>query len=197
MTLTTVQRRERSRIILWAKERLADPRTVFLDTETTGIGSDAEIIDLAVVDIAGHVLIDTLVFPVQPVPAESTKVHGLTDADLAGAPSWPEVFPMVAALLAERTIVVYNADFDRRMITGSCATHGLMAPDGEWHCAMRAYAEYAGQRSPHRHRRFRYHKLGDALGTFGLPAGNHRALGDALACRGLVLALAEVESPVF
>lgn len=190
MALTSDQRRERERVSAWARERLADPRTVFLDTETTGLSAAAEIIEVAVVDLDGQVLIDTLIAPVRPIPVETARIHGLRDADVIGAPPWPLVYPRIAGLLRERPIVVYNASFDRRMIEVSCAAHGIDAESGEWHCAMKSYAAFAGTRSSRHRNKFRYHKLGDALTAFGLPAGNHRALGDALACRSLVVALA-------
>lgn len=190
MPMTSEQRRQRARIAVWARGRLADPRTVFLDTETTGLGSGAEIIDVAVVDVQGRVLVDTMIAPLAPIPPETTRIHGLADADVASAPRWPEVYPVLSALLRDRTIVVYNAEFDRRMIEISCAAHGLIAEQCDWHCAMQSYAIYAGERSSHHRSKFRLFKLGDALATFELPAGNHRALGDAMACRSLVLALA-------
>ena len=49
-----------------------------LDTETTGIGSSAEVIDLAVVDTTGTVRLDTLIMPNDNIPAEASAVHGLT-----------------------------------------------------------------------------------------------------------------------
>jgi len=166
---------------------------VFLDTETTGLGSNAEIIDLAIVDTAGNVLVDTLIAPINPIPPETTRVHGIVDADVIDAPLWIEVYPAVAELLRDRPIVVYNAAFDRRMIAGCCAAFGFPEEEREWHCAMVQYARFAGERSDHHRNKFRYHKLGDALATFGLPSGSHRALSDTLACRNLVLALANLE----
>jgi DNA polymerase-3 subunit epsilon len=189
VTLTKRQRK----VAAWARERMANPATLFLDTETTGTGAEAEIIELAVIDLNGNALIDTLVAPVEPIPPESTRIHGLVDADVIGAPSWSDVYPLLAPLLRERPVVVYNAEFDRRMIARCCVASGLKVEHGEWHCAMRSYANWAGVRSsPHR-RRFRLHKLRDALAAFDLPGGNHRALGDALACRNLVKALADEE----
>jgi DNA polymerase-3 subunit epsilon len=192
--LTSAQRKERTRVATWARERTANPDTIFLDTETTGLGSGAEIIDLGVVDLQGNVLIDTLIAPRRSIPPETTRVHGIVDADVVGAPTWIEVYPILAALLRHRPVVVYNADFDRRMIAGCCAADGIDGETGEWHCAMRHYAAWAGVRSSHKRQRYRLHKLGDALAAFDLPPGNHRALADAMACRSLVLALAHSSS---
>ena len=191
--LTASQRRARAEVSAWARQRIADPGTLFLDTETTGLGRDAEIIDLAIVDVRGVVLIDTLIAPIHPIPPETTRVHGIVDDDVRDAPGWIEVYPRIAELLRGRPIVVYNAAFDRRMMTACCDSAGFEAEEREWHCAMLHYARYAGERSDHHRNKFRFHKLGNALPTFGLPAGSHRALSDALACRSLVQALSEVD----
>ena len=58
---------------------------LILDTETTGLGDDAEVVELAVIDCAGAVLLDTLVRPSGPVPAEAAAIHGITDAMAANA----------------------------------------------------------------------------------------------------------------
>ncbi len=188
--LTSAQRKERASVSIWARGRIADPATLFLDTETTGLGAEAEIIDLAVIDVRGNAVIDTLIAPSRPIPPETTRVHGLVDADVAGAPVWADVYPVLAQLLSRHPVVVYNAAFDRRMIGNCCASLGLEPPPGEWHCAMHHYAAWAGVRSSHRRQRYRLHKLSDALASFDLPPGSHRALADARACRALVFALA-------
>ena len=68
-----------------------EANALILDTETTGLGDDAEVVELAVIDCAGAVLLDTLVRPSGPVPAEAAAIHGITDAMLADAPTWSEI----------------------------------------------------------------------------------------------------------
>ena len=68
-----------------------DANALILDTETTGLDDDAEVVELAVIDCAGTVLLDTLVRPSGPVPAEAAAIHGITDAMLADAPTWSEI----------------------------------------------------------------------------------------------------------
>jgi DNA polymerase-3 subunit epsilon len=70
---------DRARAIRTARTWLkADP--LFLDTETTGLDDQAGICELSFVDIAGRVLMDTLVRPHQPIPHEASVIHGITDA---------------------------------------------------------------------------------------------------------------------
>ena len=51
---------------------------LILDTETTGLGLEAEIIEIAVIDTAGAVLVDTVSLPQDDVPKAASGIHGLT-----------------------------------------------------------------------------------------------------------------------
>ena len=180
------------RAVAWAARIAADPLVVYLDTETTGLGAEDEIVDLAVVGSGGEVLLDTLVRPSRPIPPAASAIHRLTDADVAEAPAWHQVYPALRDLVCDRVVVVYNADFDRRLITQCCIRCGVDPPVADWHCAMRAYADFHGE--PGRAGGFRWHPLERAVRTVGALPGTswaaHRALADALACRAVVLGMA-------
>ena len=174
----------------WAAAVAADPRVVYVDTETTGCGAADEVIELAVVGNDGAVLFETLLRPRRPIPPAVIAVHGITDAEVAGAPTLPEVQAAVMAALAGRLVVVYNAPFDRRMIEQSCRLYGADPPAAAYECAMRRYADFAGV--PHASGRggYRWHKLEKAVLAFGASPGGHRAAADALACRAVVHGMA-------
>lgn len=178
----------RSRAIAWARAAVTDPSVVYLDTETTGLDRSAEVIEIALVDALGRVIFETLVRPVSPIPPVASTIHGIFDADLARAPTWPEIHDLVCDALLDRKIVVYNAAFDRRLIAQSSARHGLVSPDCTWSCAMQTYASFLGVEAGRGS--FRRHKLEDAARAFGGPAGGHRAAGDARACRAVVVGMA-------
>ncbi len=173
----------------WAVTLLRRADVIFLDTETTGLDATAEIIEIAVIDVAGRTLLDTLVRPDGTIPADAARIHGIGDAMVAGAPRWPETHRLLAPLLAGRTVVVYNADFDHRLIRQMNHRFGLTLPDVDWQCAMRQYAQFAAQWHE-RYGGYRWHKLDVAATRFGLPASGHRARADALACRGVVVGMA-------
>lgn len=181
----------RARAVAWAQTRLNDPATVFLDTETTGFLPAAEVVDLAIVTAAGEILVETLVRPLAPIPPAATAIHGITDDDVAGAPCWLEIHDRVCAALAGRTVVIYNVDFDRRVLLGCSDRHLLALPEARWECAMAAYADYRSERTKGGH--FRWHKLGVAAGHFGHPPGGHRALADALTCLRVVRGMASLD----
>jgi DNA polymerase III subunit epsilon len=185
----------RARAIAWAAAASADPRVVYLDTETTGFGPGAEIVDVAVVGAGGEVLFDSLVKPLQRIPAEVIAIHGITDADVIGAPRWDELYDDLRPMLEGRRIVVYNVAFDRQMIAQSCARCGVPLPDADWECAMKKYAGFYGSWDPGK-RWYKFQKLERAVLAFGAEPGGHRAAADALACRAVVLGMAATPPPM-
>lgn len=175
---------------------------LILDTETTGLGDDAEVVELAVIDCAGAVLLDTLVRPSGPVPAEAAAIHGITDAMLAEAPTWSELHARFCDLVEGRQVVIYNHQFDVRVINQTARRYGLQAPQGfdqvldrgPIHCAMQAYAEFRGEWNAEKGR-YRWQKLSTAAQQQGVTVTNaHRALGDCLMTLGVVRAMASTEN---
>jgi DNA polymerase III subunit epsilon len=170
---------------------------LFLDTETTGLGESSEVIDIAILDRDGNVLLDTLVRPSDEIPFEATGIHGIDEAAVAGAPTWDEVYPLVGRILDRAgPVVVYNADFDSRIITQTNSLYGLPDFQVEWHCAMKQFAAYAGEWHE-RYQNWRWQKLMTALEMMGRPQPSvqHRALTDTEASRQIVLAMAEGIEP--
>lgn len=156
---------------------------VVLDTETTGL-ERGEIVQIAVIDPTGNVLLDTLVKPVGRIPADAYAIHGISDADVASAPSWANVSAMLQQILTGKDVVIYNAVYDRKMMHQSAEAAGL--PKVDWKqfarfwCAMEAFAEVFGDYNSYR-QSYRWQKLTTAAAYYDLPTLNaHSALGDCL-----------------
>lgn len=95
---------------------LERPLVVF-DTETTGTNPRADrIIEIACVKVlpgGGREDFVRRVNPGVPIPAASTAIHGITDADVAGAPRFRDIAPALAAFLEGADLAGYNiAGFD-------------------------------------------------------------------------------------
>ena len=159
--LLTRVRRARVR---WKARRLTRARAVILDVETTDL--DGSICQIAVIDTDGQVLINTLVNPQRPCSPHATAVHGLADADLVDAPTWAQIWPAVHDAVKGRTVLAYNAPFDRGRVLADCARAGLspapLADPARWWCVMRARARADGA-------------------PFAALGGTHDALGDVQA----------------
>ncbi len=183
------RQRAHAAAVAWARATLANPQALFVDTETTGLGDTDEVIDIAIVDTTGAALFESLVRPSRPIPLDAMRVHGINDAMVAHAPTWDVVYPQVAQLLAGRVIVVYNADFDRRLINQMNTRHGFLPFGGGWECAMKRYGEWVGDWNA-RYGNYRWHRLDGALQAFGHPTASHRALDDARSCHLVVRGMA-------
>lgn len=167
-----------------------------LDTETTGL-HDGEIVQIAIIDSAGNVLLDTLVRPRFPIPPDATRIHGITNAMVVSAPTWTQVSPQILNLLYGRDLIVYNAVYDRKMMHQSAEKAGLPKIEWKeitrWHCAMEAFAEVYGDWNDYR-QSYRWQKLTTAAAYYGLSVQDaHSALGDCLMTLAVIKKLAGVE----
>jgi DNA polymerase-3 subunit epsilon len=160
---------------------------LFLDTETTGVrfGFD-DVIDIGIVNGQGLVVFDQLVKPLVAIPADAEAVHGISNREVATAPTIDQIWPDLSKLVDGKFLVSYNADFDLRMLRDAGSRRKL-SPLGpaKWDCAMEAFAAYNGQLSHHRPG-FRWVNLGLAARLLGLEQPIHRAVGDAMLCLELV-----------
>lgn len=190
MTSTVIPKAtDRVSAIRWARTLISSDNLVFLDTETTGLGKTAEIVDLSIVAVDGMVLLNQLVRPVRPIPIDAMLIHGITNEHVADAPCWADVLEMARPLVNGRVVVAYNSSFDRGMIEQCCAASVVELPAIDWQCAMRAYAAYRKDPRLPSHG-YRWRPLHEAAESFRLNIPTHRALADAMACRGVVMGMA-------
>lgn len=166
-------------------------RPLFLDTETTGLGPQAEIVEVALLDTDGTPLIDSLVRPTQPIPLGAQRIHGIDDEDVASAPPWPDLWPQIVSKTKDRPLSIYNAEFDMRLMLQSLRARGQESSRRpQALCIMQLYARYRGDWSS-RHGSYRWYSLDQARYQLGLTEPNtHRALADAVLARAVLRAMA-------
>ncbi len=174
-----------------ARQRLqASP--CYLDTETTGLGPQDEIIEVCLLDAEGSVQFESLVRPTRPIPMDAVALHGITDAAVETSPTWPSLWPRLRELMQSRSVAVYNAEFDTRLLRQTLARHGLTesVDSSGFFCLMLLYAQFRGEWDASR-RSFRWHSLEAARRQVGLELPNaHRARADAMLARALLHAMA-------
>jgi DNA polymerase III epsilon subunit-like protein len=99
-------------------------------------------VEVALVAPDGSVLLETLVHPGVPIPPQVTDVHGIADADVADAPTWREVAPLLLRAAAELdTVVAFCDSFERRVLA-----HQGAELDVAWWDAQQAAVD-AGMRA--------------------------------------------------
>ena len=93
------------------------PYVVF-DTETTGLEPVRdELVQIAAVRVVNGRIIDgeamdTLVDPGRTIPHQASRVHGITDDQVEGAPAIPEAVGRLHGFAQDAVLVAHNAPFD-------------------------------------------------------------------------------------
>lgn len=153
-----------------------------VDVETTGLSPRYDrVVSIAVVltDAWGNVQGEwaTLVNPQCPVGA--THIHGIRDADVATAPTFDQIAPLLLGRLRARAVVAHNAAFDLGFLSNEFARAGWDWPDPlPALCTLGESMHF----QPHLDR----HRLGDCCGAAGVSLTSaHSALGDARAAAQL------------
>ena len=156
---------------------------VAFDVETTGLipGVD-RILELAAVMFEGGRVLDCFQLLVDPrvcIPQAASRVNGITDQMVNGAPPIEEALPGFLGFLGKGTPVAHNATFDVGFITADARRTGQVPPAGPVldtrGLARRAFPARAS------------YSLQNLSRDLRLEQGTHRALADAHACRQLFL----------
>lgn len=180
-----------------ARQWINSPEQIaVLDTETLGLSNDAEIIEISLIDGRGKVLLDTLVKPTKEVPQEAINIHGITNEMLSEEKSWTEVQLDFENAIRGKTLVIYNADYDMRIIHQTYLAHGKKLPKDieesiTIDCAMLTYAAFSGVWDDRRED-WKWHKLIDAAENSGVSTDTaHRSLADTIMTLGVIKYIAE------
>jgi DNA polymerase-3 subunit epsilon len=175
----------KQQVIDYAKRKISgDP--VYLDTETTGLDSDDEIIEIAIVNSSGEVIFESFVRPQKPIPTSATAINHITNDMVANSPGWADIWSEIRPLLLGHSIGMYNAEFDIRMILQSLSINKMLnntklnAFD-----IMKVYSDF--MRSD---RRYRLEQAGRNLGII-IP-NSHRAADDTLLTRAVFHSIAGI-----
>lgn len=159
---------------------------VIVDTETANGSPPVRLVEFALLRVAGEAALDafdSLIDPGRPIEPGPRQVHGICDGDVRGKPGAAAVLARVAPCLRGAVVVAHNAHFDRRVVEGEYRLSGRAPPSMRWHCSLKAAkAMLPGETS---------YKLGDLAARLSVPRGrSHRALDDARATLGVLLAIA-------
>jgi len=169
---------------------------VFLDTETTGLGSAAEAIEIGVTDATGTILLDVRLYPTCTIDEEAAQVHGITLEQLIAAPNWLTIEKDLREPLSGRPVVIFNESFDRRILQQTARAHGDPA---EWiagldiTCAMKLAAKCYGATNKYGTISLTNAVLAAGVQWAGKP---HSATGDAATTANIVHAMADIFSEV-
>jgi DNA polymerase-3 subunit epsilon len=183
--MTVTQQNDYQLASMWAHELLNNSSFCILDTETTGLGNTAEIVQIAILDPSGNTLLDSLVKPTCPIESGAIAIHGINDATVKDAPNFSELLVPILQAIGNRDLIIYNCEYDLRLIRQSLRPYGIQLAfptsdrrqcrvflnGGSIHCAMLQYSAWCGEWNDY-HGNYRWQRL---------PGGDHSALGDCKA----------------
>ena len=106
-------------------------RSVLFDTETTGLDplTGDRVIEVAALELINdlptgnhfHALID----PKRDIPADATRIHGISNADVAGKPLFAEIAADLLAFMGEGKLIAHNAPFDFGFLNAEFSRIGM------------------------------------------------------------------------
>lgn len=148
-----------------------------LDVETTGRSPVMDrIVEIAIIltDGRGRTQHEWSTRINPEVPMGATEIHGLTDADVANAPTFSVVTSHIVGLLRGRAIVAHNAGFDLGFLYNEFGRSGWAWPTVPYLCTLQE-SQYFLPELPRR-------RLADCCAASGIRLDHaHSALADARA----------------
>lgn len=93
-------------------------RSVLFDTETTGFDPKTgdRVIEIAAIELENDLPTDkqfyALLDPERDIPADSTRVHGITNAHVEGKPKFADIADKMLEFFGDSPLVAHNAPFD-------------------------------------------------------------------------------------
>ena len=168
---------------------------LILDTETTGLGADAEIVEIGIVNEWGGIVFESLIKSKAAIPEAATAIHGISNADVADAPTWADVHDRVANIIRARTVAIYNAAYDVRLVQQTAGLYHRLVPEYTPWCAMLEYAKWWAEWDDAR-ASWKWQRLMTAAAQMdiGFPDRGraHRAVYDCLLTLGVMRAMADL-----
>jgi DNA polymerase-3 subunit epsilon len=161
---------------------------VALDTETTGLNPRKdEIISIGAVRIAGDRLVtserlELLVKPSREISAESVRVHGLREQDVAGGLAPDDAMMQLMRFIGSRPIVGYYLEFDVAMINRAIfPLLGMGLPQEKFEVSEMYYEWKRKQQLPYQHDSDIDLRFASIMKELDLPLRDaHTAINDAV-----------------
>lgn len=157
---------------------LLEEDVVVLDTETTGLSfKDCSLIEISAARLSGREIVDrleTFVHPDGLIPPEIQQLTGISNADVADAPSAREAVAALTKFTGGLPVLAHNATFDRTFIEG---VPGGGEVSDTWIDTL-ALSRIALPR-------LSSHRLADMAAAFDCATVTHRASDDVDALAGM------------
>lgn len=106
-------------------------RSVLFDTETTGLDplTGDRVIEIAALELVNDLptgaFFHRVINPKRDIPAEASRIHGLTSADVEDKPVFADIAQEMLAFLRDDPLIAHNAPFDFGFLDAELFRAGL------------------------------------------------------------------------
>ncbi len=174
-------------------QKLLNYGCLMVDTETTGLTDDDEVVEIALGDCQTEVIVfDSLIKTDKEINEYAFKVNQITPEMLKDAPTLEEVWHNLEAIIGNRILLASNSPFDERLLNQSLAKYGLTC-SFIWMDIQTIYRAYSCQKDASK---FPLRTEGMCR-QLGITPGTHRAKNDVLAQIKILKAMADKVVPNF
>jgi len=151
--------------IRWAQAVLQLPNLAFLELDTDGLSTDADLIRAVLRGSDGSTLYAQTIQPRRPISEKITALTAVGPEEVEHAPTFTQIWPDLCAALQGRYVLSYNLPFDRDKLRQNAERCGVepVALIGE--CLMQRSQQYFHHVS--------YPKLADLCRRIGSPLPEH------------------------
>jgi len=151
--------------IRWAQAVRQLPNLAFLELDTDGLSTDADIIRVVLLAKDGSALYAQTIQPRRPISEKTTALTAVRPKEVEHAPTFAQIWPDLCAALQGCYVLSYNLSFDLDKLRQNAERCGVepVALIGE--CLMQRSQQYFHQ--------FSYPKLADLCRRIGSPLPEH------------------------
>jgi DNA polymerase III epsilon subunit-like protein len=150
---------------------------VVLDTETTGLYKDDEVIELSVIDERGRELYHSLFKPEKKMGEAALRVTGLDNPMLENEPLFKDEWPKIKKAVGKKKILGHNIGYDYRITLATAKRYGIN--ENEVKALFRDYID--SKEIAKKYLRSRSYKLAYLCKKLGITESQkHRATYDCL-----------------
>ncbi|MFZ8932902.1 MAG: exonuclease domain-containing protein [Bacteriovoracaceae bacterium] len=155
---------------------------VAFDLETTGLSPLLDkIIEISAIKIGPQIeTFHTLIDPKTPIPELTSKIHGLYDKDVKGAPELNEGLQGFFNFVGKIPLLAHNAQFDAGFLINSLELIEMPFPPNKIYCSVKFARKVFPKKESY--------SLGELSQNLGITlSSHHHAMDDAYACLKIFL----------
>ncbi len=169
---------EQKEIIKWFK-KLKEMDYLIIDTETTGLTNNDEIIEIGIINNDGKTIYDKRFKPMKSISFGAYNTHGISEEMLKNCKDFNLYYKQIRDILEDDIIIGYSCYFDWDMVKNTIKNRNLeLFNYYKIFDVMREYAKFNQEWNDYRNN-WKWQKLIVACSQMGITVKDeHTAIGD-------------------